>query len=378
MTQAIQKSRKFLHIDMDCFFASVEMRDFPKLKKIPLGIGGSPEKRGVLATCNYPARKFGLHSAMATSLAFKKCPQLKLMSGDFQKYQEASREIMEILSSYQLPIEVCSLDEAYIDATNLEGFHSSATLLAQDIIKKISIKTKLPCSIGVAPNKFLAKIASDWDKPNGLFTISPKQINDFIKSVPIEKLPGVGPKSQQKLHSLSVKNCQDLQAINKEKLAPLFHSFSDRLIDLSHGRDDRELSLDRKRKSLSYEQTFPKDLQDIDSIFHHFEIVKNGFLRRFNKWVKCHMEAKEHIVKSIFIKLKYSNFEISNSAKSISNLNCLLEGDKSLSSKVQPTLKELIIRAYQKRQLPVRLLGMGVKFDNCQQTYQQLSLFDSK
>ncbi len=199
--------RKIIHVDMDCFFAAVEMRDNPALRDIPIAIGGSRERRGVISTANYPARKFGVRSAMPTGMALKLCPHLTLLPGRFDAYKEASNHIREIFSRYTSRIEPLSLDEAYLDVTDSVHCHGSATLIAQEIRQTIFNELQLTASAGVAPVKFLAKIASDMNKPNGQFVITPAEVPAFLQTLPLAKIPGVGKVSAAKLEAMGGGAC---------------------------------------------------------------------------------------------------------------------------------------------------------------------------
>ena len=191
--------RKIIHVDMDCFYAAVEMRDNPQLRDIPIAIGGSRERRGVISTANYPARKFGVRSAMPTGMALKLCPHLRLLPGRFDAYKEASAQICDIFTRYTPLIEPLSLDEAYLDVTDSPHCHGSATLMAQEIRATIFRETGLTASAGIAPIKFLAKIASDLNKPDGQYVITPPEMAGFLLSLPLAKIPGVGKVSAKKL-----------------------------------------------------------------------------------------------------------------------------------------------------------------------------------
>ncbi|VEI43237.1 DNA polymerase IV [Citrobacter youngae] len=203
--------RKIIHVDMDCFFAAVEMRDNPALRDIPIAIGGSRERRGVISTANYPARKFGVRSAMPTGMALKLCPHLTLLPGRYEAYKEASRQIQAIFSRYTSLIEPLSLDEAYLDVTDSIHCHGSATLIAQEIRQTIFNELQLTASAGIAPVKFLAKIASDLNKPNGQYVITPADVPEFLKTLPLGKIPGVGKVSAAKLESMGLRTCEDVQ-----------------------------------------------------------------------------------------------------------------------------------------------------------------------
>lgn len=203
--------RKIIHVDMDCFFAAVEMRDNPALRDIPIAIGGSRERRGVISTANYPARKFGVRSAMPTGMALKLCPHLTLLPGRYEAYKEASRQIQAIFSRYTSLIEPLSLDEAYLDVTDSTHCHGSATLIAQEIRQTIFTELQLTASAGIAPVKFLAKIASDLNKPNGQYVITPADVPEFLRTLPLGKIPGVGKVSAAKLEAMGLRTCEDVQ-----------------------------------------------------------------------------------------------------------------------------------------------------------------------
>ncbi|MDY0970698.1 DNA polymerase IV [Siccibacter turicensis] len=254
--------RKIIHVDMDCFFAAVEMRDNPALRDIPLAIGGSRERRGVISTANYPARKFGVRSAMPTATALKLCPHLTLLPGRFDAYKEASAHIREIFSRYTALIEPLSLDEAYLDVSDSPHCHGSATLMAQEIRATIYRETGLTASAGIAPIKFLAKIASDLNKPNGQYVITPEAVPEFLKTLPLSKIPGVGKVSAGKLEEMGLRTCADVQNSDLAQLLKRFGKFGRVLWERSQGIDEREISSERQRKSVGVERTLAEDIHD--------------------------------------------------------------------------------------------------------------------
>ena len=193
------RQRKIIHVDMDCFYAAVEMRDDPSLRGIPVAVGGASDRRGVISTCNYEAREFGVHSAMATAYALRLCPNLRVVPGRMSHYQAVSRLIREIFSRYTKIIEPISLDEAFLDVTDCAQFQGSATLIAADIRLAIREELHLTASAGVAPNKFLAKICSDENKPDGQCVIAPDEVDNFVRDLPLGKIPGVGKVTQTRL-----------------------------------------------------------------------------------------------------------------------------------------------------------------------------------
>jgi len=254
--------RKIIHVDMDCFFAAVEMRDNPALRDIPIAIGGSRVQRGVISTANYPARKFGVRSAMPTAMALKLCPHLTLLPGRFEAYKEASHHIREIFSRYTSLIEPLSLDEAYLDVTDSLHCHGSATLMAQEIRQTIFDELQLTASAGIAPVKFLAKIASDLNKPNGQYVITPDEVPAFIKTLPLGKIPGVGKVSAAKLENMGLRTCGDVQNSDLSMLLKRFGKFGRVLWERSQGIDERNVNSERLRKSVGVERTLAEDIHD--------------------------------------------------------------------------------------------------------------------
>ena len=256
-------SRKIIHCDCDCFYASVEMRDDPSLVGRPLAVGGRANQRGVVATCNYEARAYGIHSAMATAQAMKLCPDLIVIPPAMEKYRLASRQIMDIYRSYTELVEPLSLDEAYLDVTDSPHCKGSATLIAQEIRQRIVATVGITASAGVAPNKFVAKIASDWNKPDGLFLVRPGEVDAFVAALPVKKLHGVGKVTTAKLNGLGVQTCADLRTWTMQELSHHFGKFGERLHDLCRGFDNREVSNVHERKSISVEETYTPDVPDL-------------------------------------------------------------------------------------------------------------------
>lgn len=251
MNKTHLNQRKIVHIDMDCFYAAIEMRDNPGLADKPVAAGGTRETRGVLATCNYRARQYGLHAAMSTYAAFKHCPDLVLLPVNMEKYRHVSREIKTIFHDYTPYVEPLSLDEAYLDVTQCDAYQGSATLIAQDIRQRILTQHQFTASAGVAPNKFLAKISSDWHKPNGQLVITPNKVAGFIEQLQIGRIHGVGKATQRKLARLNVATCQDLQTLTRTTLAQHFGAFGEKLYLYARGINPRPVEPNRIRKSVS-------------------------------------------------------------------------------------------------------------------------------
>ena len=252
--------RKIIHIDMDCFYAAVECRDNPALKDIPIAIGGSSERRGVIATCNYPARAFGVRSAMSTVHALRLCPDLTLIKGRMDVYKQVSEQIREIFLRYTEIIEPLSWDEAYLDVTHVEQFNGSATLIAQDIRRTIEAEIGITASAGVAPIKFVAKVASDENKPNGICVITPAELDEFVAQMPLHKIPGVGKVTLEQLNNLGLFTCADVRNFPFARLHKSLGKFGAILWNRCHAIDDRAVNVERIRKSIGVERTLSEDI----------------------------------------------------------------------------------------------------------------------
>ncbi|MCK4708892.1 MAG: DNA polymerase IV, partial [Gammaproteobacteria bacterium] len=254
------QQKKIIHVDMDAFFAAVEQRDFPEYKGKPLIVGGNPEKRGVVATCSYEARKFGIHSAMASSTAYRLCPQAIIVKPRFEAYREVSNIIRSIFHQYTNLVEPLSLDEAYLDVSESSQFDGSASLIAKDIKQKIFEQTQLTASAGVSYNKFLAKVASDMNKPDGLTLIRPEQGEEFVAALAIGKFYGVGKATEAKMKSLGINAGADLKKLSLSECQQTFGKAGSYYYNICRGVDEREVVKQRERKSLGSETTFEKDL----------------------------------------------------------------------------------------------------------------------
>ena len=251
--------RKIIHIDMDAFYASVEQRDEPQLRGKPV-IVGWPGERSVVCAASYEARKFGVHSAMPSSRAKRLCPDAIFIAPNFEKYGAVSKQIRAIFERHTPLVEPLSLDEAYLDVTQELTGIPTATETAETIRREILLETQLTASAGVAPNKFLAKIASDWRKPDGLFVIRPEQIEAFLVGLPVRKIPGVGKVTEKVLVDMGVATVGDLQRFTDQQLIDRFGKWGTRLFELARGIDESPVEPSRKRKSYSSESTFPRDI----------------------------------------------------------------------------------------------------------------------
>lgn len=295
--------RKIIHVDMDCFFAAVEMRDDPSLRDIPMAIGGSRDRRGVISTANYPARKYGVRSAMPTGMALKLCPHLRLLPGRYEVYKEASSQIRAIFSRFTSLIEPLSLDEAYLDVTDSTHCQGSATLIAQEIRATIYRETQLTASAGIAPIKFLAKIASDLNKPDGQFVITPAHMSDFLLALPLAKIPGVGKVSAKKLEELGLHTCGDVQKADLALLLKRFGKFGRILWERSHGIDERGVVVERERKSLGVERTLADDIDSWERCLEIIDYLYAELDRRLTQ-----IRPDKHIARQ-GVKLKFSDFQ---------------------------------------------------------------------
>ena len=335
--------RKIIHIDMDCFYAAIEMRDDPYLANLPVAVGGSPDNRGVIATANYQARQFGVHSAMPSGYAKQLCPQLIIVKPHMKKYKTESKRIRNIFNQYTDQVEPLSLDEAYLDVTNSEACHSSATWIAESICNDIFNQTQLTASAGVSTNKFIAKIASDWNKPNGIKVVPPGEEIKFIDPLPVKKLHGVGKVTAAKLEAMDIFTCKELRKIELAILVKSFGKTGKYLYDLARGKDERKVTSEGQRKSVSVETTFDKDLVNWEQIETELLHLISSLSRRLNKG------GEKQKIRKVFVKIKLSNFEI-HTAESISI---------GLDIKLLVALAKRLTEQYKK---PIRLLGVGVRF----------------
>lgn len=349
--QRVLAKRKILHFDMDCFYAQVEMRDNEALRNIPLAIGGPPKSRSVLCTSNYIARKFNVRSAMPVDYALKLCPDLVILPPNFKKYSDISEEIFDIYRQYTDLIETLSLDEAFLEIDPKEN----ATLLAKTIKEKILKKTQLTSSAGVSYNKFLAKIASDWNKPNGLCVIPPEKAFDFLTNLEIKKLPGVGPKTSDFLKEHHLNSISDIRKTDPRKLREVLGDFSETLLDFAYGIDEREVSPHSPPKSISVEETFIKDIKDLESAILAFRDLYPYLERRLPN------HDGQYFYKMI-VKLKTYKFK-RHSKEMVLEENLFHEINKHnmMTEKLKLRAEELFSELFNKTDEPIRLLGVGFK-----------------
>ncbi|QZD94627.1 DNA polymerase IV [Qipengyuania gelatinilytica] len=333
--------RKIIHVDMDAFFASVEQRDNPDLRGKPVAVGGS-SGRGVVAAASYEARKFGVRSAMPSVTAKRKCPDLIFVKSRFDAYREVSQQIRAIFRHHTDLVEPLSLDEAYLDVTEDKLGIGSATRIAELIRQEIKAKTKLTASAGVSYNKFLAKLASDQNKPDGMCVIRPGQGADFVQSLPVRRFHGVGPKAEEKMGRLGIATGADLAAKDIEWLRAHFGSFADYLYRAARGIDLRPVRSSRIRKSVGGERTFSRDLSSGSELRETLEDIIEivwGYIER--------AEAKG---RTVTLKMKYTDFQIFSRAKTL---------DQPIASKDEfAEVSRVLLEEVLPLPMPIRLMGL--------------------
>ena len=293
--------RRILHVDMDAFYASVEQRDDPALRGRPVAVGGKPESRGVVAAASYEARSFGVRSALPMARAVRLCPHLVIVPPDFARYAAVSQQVFTIFRSVTPLVEPLSLDEAFLDVSENAWGEPLGVEVARRIKARIREETALTASAGVAPNKFLAKIASAWKKPDGLTVISPERIERFLQGLPVDALWGVGPVTSRKLRAAGIEKLVDVRGAPAEALEAAVGSYAETLRRMSYGQDDRAVDPNQERKSIGCEETYARDLTDPEAIRKEVAGLAEhcaGALRR-----------KGLRARTVTLKLRYSNFE---------------------------------------------------------------------
>lgn len=347
--------RRIIHIDMDCFYAAIEERENPDLRGKAVAVGGS-SPRSVLTTANYRAREFGCRSAMPAFKALELCPELVVVPVRFELYREVSREIRRIFGRFTEQIEPLSLDEAYLDVTHLR---SDAAVVAREIRAQIREETSLAASAGIAPNKMLAKIASDLNKPDGQYEIRDADISAFMQTLPVGKLWGVGPKFRERLAAMNLHTCGDLQSLDRVELTRRFGRWGMELWELCRGIDARDVVSNRIRKSLSCETTFDENLTDPDRLADRLRDMVDEIA----------MDAREahadRVIRSRVVKLKFDDFRRTTAERAGSEIEMPV---------YESLLREALSRANGRA---VRLLGAGVRFAETGED-SQLDLFEPR
>lgn len=344
--------RKIIHIDMDCFYAAIEERENPSLRGKPVAVGGS-ERRGVLTTANYEARKYGCRSAMPVFKALELCPQLIIVPVRFDLYRGASSHIRSIFGRFTEIIEPLSLDEAYLDVSHLL---TRGSAIAREIRAQIFEETKLTASAGIAPNKLIAKIASDWHKPNGQKEVTEEEVPAFISAMPVGRIWGVGKKMREKLEGMGIHTCADLQQLDQIEMARRFGKWGLELWSLCRGMDDRPVEPDRTRKSVSCENTFPSNITVFEELMSPF--------REMLAEVSADLASRhaDRVIRSLVVKMKFADFERTTAERA--------------GHQMDPAIYEqLLIEAWKRGEgRPVRLLGVGVRLEDPKEN-EQLEFF---
>ena len=328
---------------MDAFYASVEQRDNPELRGKPVAVGGPPQSRGVVAAASYEARTFGVRSAMPMARAVRLCPDLVIVPPDFGKYKDASQKVMAILRSATPLVEPLSLDEAYLDVTENAWHEPLAMNVARRIKDTIKAELALTSSAGVAPNKFLAKVASGWQKPDGLTVIAPERVESFLQKLPVEALWGVGPVTAKKLRAIGIERLVDVRTADPALLASTVGSLAEWLTQLSHGVDDRPVEPHRETKSVSSETTFAQDLTDWQEINRQIQVLAEDVAQQ--------LQRKGLRARTVTIKVRYKGFTTVTRSHTAEYFT---DSRPEIVNRAQ-----MLLERTEAAERPVRLLGVG-------------------
>lgn len=336
--------RKIIHVDMDAFYAAVEVRDNPSLAGRPVVIGGSPQSRAVVCTSSYEARRFGIRSAMSCAKAFRLCPTAVFLAPQFSKYAEVSAQIRSIFARYTEIIEPLSLDEAFLDVT-FNPEKKFATQIGKEIQAAISSELRLSCSVGIAPNKLVAKIASDFRKPQGLTVITPENVAPFMRSLEVRKLFGVGPATEKRLHEHGIRTCEDILKKTPQELELCLGSMAQWIYNCAQGIDERNVQTTRQRKSIGREETFSQDVSNLPRLIDELSLLA----QRISK----DLEERNLTGRTLTLKVKYDDFQqITRSHTFLSNTNSV--------QIIFQAARDLLLTKTDAGQRRIRLLGLSV------------------
>lgn len=333
-----------LHVDMDAFYASVEERDRPELAGRPVIVGGTPEGRGVVAAANYEARKYGVHSAMPAATAKRLCPHAVFLRVRMELYAEVSDQIRSIFQSYTPLVEPLSLDEAFLDVTGSLPLYGSAVTIGQSIKRDIRDRLFLVASVGVAPNKFLAKIASDLEKPDAFVVVDPQRIQEFLDPLPVGRLWGVGRVTNKVFDKLGVRTIGQLRQMPVELLRQQFGNNGDHLWELAHGIDERPVVPEHEAKSISHEKTFSRDLEDPE--------VVQAWLLELSEQVGCRLRRHGLKGRTVQLKVRFDDFQTVTRSQT-------LPGPTDVTQEIWQIATAMLADRMPSRRLKVRLLGVG-------------------
>jgi len=334
-----------LHVDMDAFYASVEERDRPELVGKPVIVGGTPQGRGVVAAANYEARKYGVHSALPAATALRRCPHAVVLRPRMEYYSQISGQIRDIFGRYTPLVEPLSLDEAFLDVSGSESLFGPAETIGRRIKQEIRDELRLTASVGVAANKFLAKIASDLEKPDGFVVVKPGEEQAFLDPLPVGRLWGVGRVTGAKLDKLGIRRIAQLRELPLESLHDLFGQHGDHLWQLAHGIDERRVIPDRAAKSISHETTFAENITDAE--------VLEAWLLHLTEQVAWRLRKHGRAGATVQIKVRYGDFHTVTRAES-------LHGPTNVTQEIWQAARRLFRERLPHRRLSVRLLGVGV------------------
>ncbi len=338
-------SPMILHVDMDAYYASVEQRDRPDLAGKPVIVGGAAEKRGVVSAANYAARRYGVHSAMPTATARRLCPHAVFLPGRIGHYAEVSRQIHDIFERFTPLVEPLSLDEAFLDVTGSEGLFGPAVEIGRQIKQAIRDELRLVASVGVAPNKFLAKIASDLRKPDGFVVVEPDRVREFLDPLPVERLWGVGRQGSKVFERLGIRTIAQLRNWPPESLTARFGSGGEHLWQLAHGIDDRPVVPEREARSISHETTFERDISDLE--------VLRGWLMDLTEQVGHRLRRHGLRGRTVHLKVRLADFSLTTRSQT-------LQEPTDVTDELWRVADLLLCRRLQPVCPQVRLLGMGV------------------
>ena len=351
-----------IHADMDAFFASVEIREQPALRGKPVVVGGQVESRGVVAAASYVARQYGIRSAMPTATALKRCPELVVLPGRMALYSEVSRQIQDIFARYTPLIEPLSLDEAFLDVSASTALFGSAQHIARDIKQAVLDELQLVISMGVAPNKFVAKIASDVQKPDGFVVVKAAGVQAFLDPLPVSRLWGVGKVTEKKLHAQQIHSIADLRHASESFIRQHFGQYGEQLRQLARGYDPRAVITERDAKSISHETTFAQDINDVD--------ILRSVLSSLTEQVAWRMRRQNVQGRTVQLKLRFDNFHTITRVRSLSTAT-------HHTRDLWRTVLQLLNKEITSGLPPIRLIGMGVSGFDSNESHEQLGLFDT-
>lgn len=337
--------RSIIHVDMDAFYASIEIRDRPELRGLPVVVGGRPEHRGVVAAASYVARTYGVHSAMSSKTALHLCPGLVFIEARHRYYAEISKQIRRIFERYTPVVEPLALDEAFLDVTSSQKLLGQAETIGQCLKTNISSELGLTASVGVAPNKFMAKLASDLQKPDGFVRVKPNDMQTLLDPLPVTKIWGVGKTGEKHLHRLGITTIKQLRQVPIAVLEQRFSQWGKHIWYLAHGRDDRPVVPDGEAKTISHETTFYEDIDEYD--------VLAAVLLSLTEQVGIRLRRHRRFAHTVQIKVRFSDFHTITRART-------LQVCTNISQEIRQTAQSLLSGVRKENATPVRLLGVGV------------------